>query len=236
MNVFTYWEGPKPAYIDVCIASMEMFCGVDFCLITPETADDWIDGALHENWKKLKNPAHRADCIRVAVINKCGGLWVDCDTVFIRQLGPFSMYGMKFCYTRWDDGRALNGYFFGEKSNPVTSEWLSSINAILRKWNCVSAQAWTSFGEKILTPLLNRPDIKSISGQFDRRIFLPINIDRIPWVFFEPVHWSAFVSDDTVAFGLNNSWFRDNVIKFYKSPEPWIGELLINKLIADARL
>lgn len=236
MNVWTYWQGPMPEYIRICIETMERNCN-DFTLLTPDNITDYIYNSPLEidKCRKLNNPAHLADVYRVAVIFNHGGLWLDCDTIMIDPPNDlesiFSSYKDGFFYSRWNDGRVLNGYFYATKGNALMEEWLHSINKMLK---AVSIRnSWTLFGEKILTPLVNRGTFKTI--QINRTIFLPINIDKIPWIFFEPYHWSNFISDDTLAIGLNNSWFRDNVPHFVNSTEPWKGDGLIHQLLNEMR-
>jgi len=237
MKCWSYWEGPRPEYINICIESMRRFCPY-FTLVTPENVDDFLEGSgLKPEWKKLKLLAHKADCLRVAIINKYGGLWIDCDTVFIRPISIFEEIarGYEFVYTRWNDGRCLNGYFYGDKGNPVTGEWLSKINTNIMTMATRDRQ-WTQLGEMILGPIINSKRYASRCLEIDRRIFLPINFDKIPQVFFEPVHYSSFIVDDTMCVGLNHSYFH----KFFQNEviqnmEPWKGEGLINTLLQDAR-
>lgn len=232
MRVFSYWEGNKPEYIKICIETMKRFCK-EFTLITPDNVGALLYGSgLNHEYKNLNKPAHRADCIRVAAVNHLGGLWIDCDTVFIRDISSFedTVCGKKFAYTRWNDGRCINGCFYGEKGNSVTEEWLSVINKSIRP-----GPDWTALGEKILTPIMNSKRHDSVSFQFDRRIFIPLNMDKIPWAYFEPIHWSSFITEETVAFTLNNSWYCDFKKDFVESRQPWVGDALVNTLLRDAR-
>lgn len=236
MNVWSYWQGPMPEYIKICIETMKNKCK-NFTLLTPKNIGDYIYNSPLDidKCRRLNNPAHLADVYRVAVIFNHGGLWLDCDTIMINPLDNFkqivSPFNDGFFHSRWNDGRVLNGYFYATKGNAVIEEWLLAINQILKKVSI--RNSWTLFGEKILTPIVNRVDSNTI--EISRTIFLPINIDKIPWVFFEPYHWSTFVSYDTVAIGLNNSWFRDTVPEFVNSIEPWKGNGLIHQLLNEMR-
>jgi hypothetical protein len=235
MKVWSYWEGPRPEYIKICIESMARYCP-SFTLITPDNVREYLsESDINPVWRMRKEIAHRADCARVAIINKFGGLWVDCDTVFIRPIDQFKseVEGFDFVYSRWKSGEYLNGYFYGSKGNPVAGEWLAGINAFLKTGK---PGEWTSLGEKILGPIMRSGKYSKSCKEIDRRTFIPINIALIPHVFFEPVHYSSFITDDTVAVGLNHSWF----FKFFQSEiitnkEPWKGDGLINTLLRDAR-
>lgn len=236
MNVWTYWQGPMPEYIRICIDTMRRNCD-NFTLLTPNNIYDYVYNAPldMDKCRRIDNPAHLADIYRVAVIFNHGGLWLDCDTVMINPLHNFinfvSSFKSGFFHSRWNDGRALNGYFYATKKHPLVEQWLLSINQILHKRQY--KVNWTAFGEKILTPLVNSGAFKTI--EISRTVFLPINVDRIPWIFFEPFHWSSFVADDTISIGLNNSWFRDYVPNFVNSLEPWVGDKLIHQLLNEMR-
>lgn len=236
MNVWSYWQGHMPEYIKICIETMKKNCE-NFTLLTPENVFDYIHHSPLDidKCRKLNNPAHLADVFRVAVIFNHGGLWLDCDTVMIKSLHDFksiiSSYNNGFFYSRWNDSRVLNGYFYATKEHELIAKWLIAINNTLKTGP--PRNTWTQFGEKILTPLVNCGAYNTIG--ISRTIFLPINVDKIPWIFFEPFHWSNFVSDDTITIGLNNSWFRDNIPQFVNSIEPWKGNGLINQLLNEMR-
>ena len=211
-KVWTYWEGDRPAYIDYCFQSMQKYCP-NLTILTPATVLPYIRDLLHPNWQKLTRAAHRADVIRVAIMKKYGGTWVDADTVFIR---PFENFLRKeidcdFGYCKWDDGRVLNGYFYAKENSEIMKDWLLQINKIL--FQLQSGVSWTSFGESIISPLVFGK-FANMCTEIDRATFLPVNIDRIPYVFLEPLHVEAFIRENTVAVGLNHSWFVDNVPNF----------------------
>lgn len=239
-NVFTYWETPKnqqiPAYIVHCLYSIQHKCYDDFKvhIITPELADKYLENTgLHENWKRLGSIAQRADCIRIAVINKMGGIWIDADTIFIKS--PISIFEhitdfIDFIYMRWNDGRIMNGYFAGKAESAFMKEWLKYVNLGLSE---ITTLHWTSFGEQILTTLAYKEQFEKSILEIDRRIFLPINIDKIPNIFFEDVDYKYFLKDNTVAVGLNHSYFCDNQNWFVEQPSEKIvkGNMMINQLM-----
>ena len=206
MNIFTYWEGNVPEYIAKCFLNLLQYnARHPVTVITPENIDHWCGNLLHPNFKKLKSPAQRADCVRVATILQHGGLWVEADCLFIKEVPDFSG-DEDFCFMQWDDGRVLNGYFYSRPGSPVMQEWLRRINVILAQGMPLS---WTALGEQILTPLVLYT-FPSLCRKMNREIFIPINTDRIPFVFFEPIHPSAFIKPQTVAVNLNHSFFLAN--------------------------
>ena len=245
MNVFTYWEGPKPEYIDVCLKSMERICCnlpcVDFHLVTPENVQNYIDSrTLHSNFLKLDQIALRADCIRAALLAKHGGWWWDADTIGICS----PVYLMARCkdasalYMSWTKPprRVLNGYIYFAENNPIACKWLQQINEVLADKN--QSPTWCSLGEKLLTDLLST---QSDACEIDRRLFLPIDIDSNVADFFNGADFIGLLDylDDykPICFGLNHSWFM-----FHKSAEMRLpssewkqSPLLIHQLLYHAK-
>jgi hypothetical protein len=164
------------------------------------------------------------------VINKEGGIWVDADTFMLKNPSEEIEYWMgekDFVYTTWKDGRVLNGYFASRPKSEVTESWLSKINQLLGTDDEID---WTSFGERILTPLVYLKHKKTVA-KMPLSVFLPINIDRIPDVFFEDVDYKAFLKEHSVAVGLNHSYFCDNYPNFVKSEVN--GDCLIHCLLGE---
>ena len=208
IKVWSYWEtieDIQPPIIQICLESIRNNCP-NFTLVTPDNINDFIiDEDLNDNWRLLPFVAQRADCVRVAIINKYGGLWVDADTIFLRPitlLNEFLDDTKEFQFLRWNDGRVLNGYFYSLAHSTITTEWLKCINEQLRLICSYNLQ-WTSFGETILTPLVSSNSNKC--NELDRNIFIPLNFDKNPNLLFEPLHYRNFIKHNTISFALNFS-------------------------------
>lgn len=234
MNVFSYWEGPRPPHIDVCLESIRSICGDDFALVEPETVEAWIGGALHRNWKLLSQPALRADAIRAALLAVNGGWWIDADTVMFRHPRVVNeTFSDPVLYMTWDrpPRRALNGYIFMERGVEASRRWLARVNeALARDPERID---WTDIGERAITEdLLKDPTAREIP----RRLFLPIDIDSSVKTFFSTENPSRFTSSDTVAYGMNHSWFMYHKPNEMNLPRERWGEsrLLIHRLLHGA--
>lgn len=206
MNIFSYWEGPRPEYIQVCLDSMARVLGDDFRLVTPETVDQWLPpDTLHPAYKTLPQPALRADAIRAALLAVYGGWWWDADTVAIcrpdRLLAENP--GAEALYTTWTRAplRVLNGYVWVRPGSTLSARWLEHVNRTLER--DATSVDWCSLGEQLLTGLMTAfPQAVRIP----RQLVLPIDIDSNVAEFFQPgKFWS--MSDRAVCYGLNHSWF-----------------------------
>lgn len=237
LNIFTYWEGKRPLYIEKLLGSFDKVDthNCKFTLITPENIESVIDTSkLHVNWRHLTRIAHKADCLRVATILQYGGLWVDADTLYIKCPCAFiekMSENQDFLYMKWNDGRILNGYFWGRRGSPILKAWLDKINSRLQLDD--KNYSWTEFGEQCIMPLVYYW-YGDRCKEIKRYHFLPVNIDKIPHVFFERIKLDGFLFDDTFTVGLNHSWFIDNYKAFTEIADIKKlsdGELLINDIM-----
>lgn len=239
MNVWTYWEGPQPKYIDVCIASLARVCSspvINFRCVTPETLGDYVEADdIHPNYKKLP-VAPKSSAIRSALLARHGGLWCDADTIGIKS--PLELlckyHGVDCLYVMWSNmpPRVINGYIYFQPGSKTAREWLDQTNHKL-KTNPESAMRWTGLGERLLTPIV-QPRIDS--HQIPLSTFLPIEIDCDVQTFFETGDFREPIMPHTVAYGLNNSWFMYHRRRAMQMPARHWREspLLIHQLLWHA--
>ncbi len=240
MNLWTYWEGPRLPYLSVCLETMQLISsrkGLEFNLVTPETLSEFIPSDyLNPNYKNLKQPALKADCIRAALLAYYGGWWFDADTVMIRSpesiIKTYDDPEIAYCTWTKPPRRVLNGYIYFRKDNPLAKDWLETINNALEDPNSVS---WCSIGEGILT--------KRVPGthravEIPRRLFLPVDIDSRVSDFFNPGKVEEYVWEDTVCFGLNHSWFLyHHAGETQAKPQAWDnGDSLFFRLMRKAAM
>jgi hypothetical protein len=84
--VWTFWEGPRPAYIDLCIETMRRYNSeirdlnrAAFTVLRQEDRLVFDDLKLN----------HVGDYVRAWLLNQYGGIWMDADTICLRPLAPF---------------------------------------------------------------------------------------------------------------------------------------------------
>src|SRR5688572_26253720 len=82
-NLFIYWEGKTLPYIRLCRKSIIKNANMFVHVVTPTNIDSYL--SMHPTFKerlfKLRLVAQRSDYIRVALLNKYGGFWIDSDCV-----------------------------------------------------------------------------------------------------------------------------------------------------------
>jgi hypothetical protein len=100
VNYVSYWENAPnqmmPAYVALALTSIKRVLGDRFTLLTPSTIRNLVDpNVLDRVWAfnplpfKLADGIEaivaKSDFIRLAIIERYGGVWVDADTVFFRN-------------------------------------------------------------------------------------------------------------------------------------------------------
>lgn len=78
-KVFTYWEGPKHPFTDLCISSIQTVFGDRHIHLSDNTLKDWIQvpcGIL-----ETKHLIFRSDYVRTKLLEAYGGWWFDCDVL-----------------------------------------------------------------------------------------------------------------------------------------------------------
>lgn len=96
----TYWENapgqPIPPYVALALASMRRALGDRLLLLTPRTVKDYLGpDILDRAWafepltfalaEGIEAIIAKSDFIRMAVVQRHGGIWVDADTLFLRD-------------------------------------------------------------------------------------------------------------------------------------------------------
>lgn len=81
-KIFTFWEGPMPAYIKLCMATWK----VPHIVLNYETVNDYT--GIDINAMKRFGFAKQADIVRAHVLRDNGGYWLDADTIMLTDRLP----------------------------------------------------------------------------------------------------------------------------------------------------
>lgn len=84
-KVWTFWDSDElPVFIQKCISTWK-FEGRDVEIITPSTIKNYLsDEEL--SWKHFDNAAKISDLVRLSVLHKHGGVWLDASIVCYESL------------------------------------------------------------------------------------------------------------------------------------------------------
>ncbi len=165
MNIYTYWEGQKSHYIETCLSNLSRH---NVILLTPENLQQHVDlSVIDKKWSLQRLPALRSDCIRAAVIAQHGGLWLDADTVLLRDPRPVFDVNSEFSCIQHRN-HIISGMFYAKKNSAFMQCWIDEIN---RRFKHGGYQ----YATYILTPLVvDRSDIDYI----DSELFIPVPFEK----------------------------------------------------------
>ena len=91
-NIWMYWENKpnkeKPVYLDLCLDTVYKHCSNDFNihLLNENTVYDYIPN-LRRDINHLNIP-QKTDYIRLLLLYKYGGIWLDSDIIVMKSLYP----------------------------------------------------------------------------------------------------------------------------------------------------
>lgn len=88
-TIYVYgWSSSEkqPPFIGACLASIDKHSGCELVVVTPATVSSHLPH-LPREFHYLK-PAHQADVFRLHILCRHGGMYLDADTVVLRDLTP----------------------------------------------------------------------------------------------------------------------------------------------------
>lgn len=243
MHLFTYWETPKgsskPGYIDVCEETITKHCSKHFRVrhLDPIKLKKWLPN-IHKNIEEIrynKNPEHnitaKSNYIRVALLKAYGGVWLDSDTLVLRDFEPVynALHNLKsdFVYSpQWISSQyhTVGACFMGsQKNGKVISDYQKILDRLIhRKINF----RWGDLGHKILTPLVSHHALDCYKVK-ERHIY-PIRIGHAGILFKEEKRLMDYISDDTLCLTLYNSIFPKK-FKTLRRSQLLTGRTMISK-------
>lgn len=154
MNVFTYWEGNKHGYIDLCHQTIAKN-NSNFILYTPDDIQkmDCMSEFVNDPYYKALMPAHRADIIRIKMLEQFGGVWIDSDFIAMNSFDTLleaSIRNHSLYYYR-DNWQPTNGILIAPPKHSMIIEWSRKIDCVysnLKRMNKIPnpTTEWCSFG------------------------------------------------------------------------------------------
>jgi Capsular polysaccharide synthesis protein len=204
MNVFTYWEGPKTAYIDLCHQTLRRHNGDDgFTVYSPDLVRQRATQHLRSTYLddpyfSSLMPAHRADIIRVELLAAYGGCWIDSDFISMNSFSPLirSARNRDALYYYSEKYGPTNGVLVSPSGHSMIVEWGQknlSVFRNLKRMGIIPSpdDRWTSWGKDQLNVVIaNSVDphadlgwdrVQPISYEDLGRFFDTDDIDEKAW-------------------------------------------------------
>ena len=182
--IFTFWEPKKkiPGYLSLCIKTWKKYLPeYKVIVLDYKKSKYYLGEKLYSSI--ICNDMHpmvQADAIRVAILCKYGGIWMDADNIlingsFIQRFNNFEL-GMI-----WDKSSQFPfiGFIIASKNSVILNEWLKKIIRNVKKFKEImtkkenttnwfkswkSVYNWYYLGNGILNPLIKNITDKKFLG------------------------------------------------------------------------
>lgn len=194
--IYTFWEGQKPAYIELCMATWPF----DFVLLDYNNLHNYTD--LPEEQLRQYPLQQVADIVRVHVLRDNGGIWLDADTIVFGDLPEETILG--YPETRHN----TIGFLRTEPGTDMFKEWAAFQDDVMRKQEIAR---WSMFGNEFTDPYLTEHQeikIGEIEPAWPEVYMIEELIERMQKYKILYFQESRHLSDirDTNLLMLHNSW------------------------------
>jgi len=227
MKIWMYWENlpgsQMPVYLKMCYEVAIKNClECEVILVTPETLSKYLPNIPFDLNKirlkadKVSPIALKADYIRIALLEKYGGVWVDIDCIIFTDLGPlvrdilveYDFYSMRKTET---NNVVSNGFMASRQQGTVVSQYLKTMTELIQdKIASGNGFEWSEIGAGMLTPIaVEHRDICCFEPE--KKIH-PIHFEDsdIFWRCSDRLPLDDHIPDDAIAVMLYNKRFTDN--------------------------
>lgn len=238
-NVFIYWIGKEYKLIKILrdLIVGHSCGGKNYTVfqINDMNVSEYIDqNDIPECYDKLL-PAHKADFIRVNVICRYGGIWLDSDTLVMNDMTSlFNLIESKNGFFIRENNNALcNGIFGSIARTPLMELWKTECNNILSlKENYIS---WMELGNDMLSSIMDKSpgyfqDYHILNGLAN---IYPINYDKCveQYIDTEFDNYKKIIKHCQPVIVMVNSVYR----RYEESEDPENERFPINYFIRKSR-
>lgn len=153
MKIWSFWEGPKPHWIQKCQDSLTFHGGNNVSIL------DW--NGFKKIWTEDTDlpinelyVVQKSDFIRSYLLHHFGGMWIDADCLIMKDLSPIleSCRHWDFLYYRQKSGDISNAFIGAKKGSEVADHFYRGV-----RWRIKQPQpiGWLDLGCRKLTEALN---------------------------------------------------------------------------------
>lgn len=141
--IWTYWDSNTPPIIQKFVHQWRVLNPLwDVRFLNKTTIQNYIStNELPKGfYKNIETPQHSSDIIRVCLLHKYGGLWIDASTIMLKPIKEFD--------TRYDYVGYFMPSFSNSKEKPIVENWYmaSKPNTKFLEW--VKKEMFIAFGRR----------------------------------------------------------------------------------------
>ena len=180
-NVFVYWVGKSYSLIELLRKIMKYHANngknYHLHLLNENNLSNYIT-ELPDGFHELK-PAYQADYVRVAVIEKYGGIWLDSDTLVMSNLSNLFdvLDSQQGFFIRQNNELLCNGVFGSRAGTPLLKQWRKDIFQLIEEKG--NAVIWSELGNLWLQKTYeNTPLFEDYHIYEGLDTMYPVNWDR----------------------------------------------------------
>lgn len=158
MRIFTFWE-PRtnmPEYLKLCMRTWTKFIpDAEIVLLDYSNLSEWID--IREFGDNLLDGRFTlpqiADAIRVMLLEKYGGLWMDVDTIILNeQFLEYLTHKKETAFFGYHSSRSVHiAWISSCKDSKMMKEWLDYQKNAIKNFK-KDEEFWAYLGNRFVTP------------------------------------------------------------------------------------
>jgi len=228
MNVWMYWHdwNEMPDYISQCVEIAEKRVGPITRLDKVNLFEYLYEGAcftaelIHHRAGGIHTYAVRSDYIRVKILQKYGGIWLDPDTIVLNPLLKWKVEALlnDFVYYRDPNGLVPVGFMASAPKGKIISEYSARQDDLISQNKVFKSE----LGSRLLTLIINE---LGVGTQIARELVCPIDFrERIKFYqLSEPD-----IPEDALCVQLYNRVFKKELHDI--TPDMMVSRLIQREL------
>ena len=261
--LFTFWEpkGKIPGYLQLCMKTWKIFLpDYEIKIMDYQQVKEYLGETLFSNIICKSMPlSMQADAMRVALLSKYGGIWMDADTIvlngdFIKEFENFELAMIG----EGKDNFQYMGFIFASNNSSILNSWLKIIidrvkyykNILVDKRNfsisnetLKMVNSFDYLGNGIIDSILKnnnntkylRVESSRLNTFPERKIFTNSSIDKkqkYKLFYFQKGEPQTIIKNLTYLILLHNSW-TPHKYKTMSENEFLNQDILLSKLLGQ---
>lgn len=236
-NVFVYWVGKSFSLVELLhkIMALHSNNGQHYQLhLLNETNLTHYLQEIPNNFYQL-NPAYQADYVRVAVIERYGGIWLDSDTLVMSDLSElFNLFETRQgFFIRQNNEILCNGVFGSKAGTPLMVQWRNDILQLINEK--ASTLEWSELGNLWLENTANTTHLFENYQIYEGLDSMyPVNWDQCVDAFLQQpyLHYKKLIRPFQPLLVLVNSVYRK--IENHSVPDILAADYPLNYFIKQS--
>ena len=254
--IFTFWEPHEniPGYLQLCIETWKKFLPdyeikiLDYNSIKYYLGETVFTSIISLNMSLMI----QADAIRVVILKKYGGIWMDADTIitngtFIKELKNYELVMIG------DEKYKIQhiGFIFASTNSSILGEWSNKIINNIKYYNQLNNHTiksdifnrWNYLGNGIIDPILRnitgkkyfRLDKYKINAFPELKFFANSSlnaIEKYKLFYFQKRNPEFLLNEVKGIIMLHNSWTPPDY-KYLPKSEFLKKDILLSKLLSN---